>query len=267
MTERVAEETIAHKVTRARARRLEALRQLADGVAHDLADVMQTVQSGVRLASARLGHDAATAQSILALVGDVAQRGGALTTRLLAFVTRGEIRPERIQVAPLLQRLGRLLANTSDIPLQIEIDAKPHLPPVLADPEELKAVLLSLVTAARSAMPEGGTLTLRAALDEIAMEARHSARVQPGSYIRISVTDTGIGQSRKVGHADIEIPHSTVELLGSGAQFELALLRDFAEQVGGGLACESTPGAGSTITLWVPVAEAADTMKCGPLEE
>jgi signal transduction histidine kinase len=258
LEERVAKEATAHEVTRARARRLDALRQLADGVAHDLADVMQAVQSGVRLASARLRHDAATAQSILALVGDVAQRGSALTTRLLAFVPRGEIRPERVDVTPMLQRLGNVLANSFQTPLRIKVDADPHLPPVLADPEELKAVLLGLAAAARSAMPEGGTLTLRAALDEVAPGAGHPARLRPGCYVRLSVVDTGTGLGGEEQVA-AETLSSTTGSPNLSAQLELSLINDFARHVGGGMTRTSSPRVGSTVALWLPVPEDTNT--------
>ena len=142
MQERAADKASAREVTQARARRLEALRRLADDIAHDLAGVMQAVQSGVRLASARLAQDPTTAKSILALVSDVARRGGDLTARLLAFAPRAELRPMRVNVAPPLQQVGRVLANIPDTPLRVQVDADPHLPPILADPEELKAVLL-----------------------------------------------------------------------------------------------------------------------------
>jgi signal transduction histidine kinase len=261
--ERTAEEAFTREVTQARARRLEALRRLADDIAHDLAGVMQAVQSGVRLASARLGHDTATAETILGLVSDVARRGGDLTARLLAFAPRGELRPERVNVAPPLQQVGRVLSNIPNTPLRVQVDADPQLPPVLADPEELKAVLLGLAAAARGAMPEGGTLTLGAALDEIAPGPEHPAQLPPGRYIRLSVADTGTGLSGE-GQADAESPPATA---GPPSLFELALVRDFAEQAGGGMARESRPGVGSTVALWVPVAQVADPTDAGLPEE
>jgi signal transduction histidine kinase len=255
MQERAAE-AAAFKAVHAREQRLEALRQLADSIGHDLAGVMQAVQSGVRLASARLQHDPEAVQSVLALLGDVARRGGDLTTRLLAFAPRKELRPERVNVAVSLQQVGRVLANIPGTPLRVQVDVPPHLPAVLADPEELKAVLLGWAAAARDAMPEGGTLTLGAALDEIALGAEHPARLPPGRYIRLSVADTGTGLGG-------ENPPSAAGSPSLGTQFELALVRDFAEQAGGGLARESRPGVGSTIALWVPVAEVADTVDAG----
>jgi GAF domain-containing protein len=254
MRDRAFAEAAAREVLQARERRLQALRQLADGIAHDLAGVMQAVQSGVRLASTRLGHDTAVAQSVLTLVGDVARRGGDLTARLLAFAPRGELRPERVDVASSLQQVGRILANISGTPLRVQVDAAPHLPAVLVDPEELKAILLGLAAAARGAMPEGGTLTLGATLDEVAPGSARPAQLRPGHYIRLFVADTGTGLSGG-GQAETESSSSTTGLPSLNEQFELALVRDFAEQAGGGLARESRPGVGSIVALWVPVTE------------
>lgn len=253
---RAGEEAAARETARARAQRLEALRRLANGVAHEFAGVMQAVQSGVRLAAARLDQDAAAARSILALVGDATRRGGALTERLLAFAPRGELRAERVDVAALLRRMERAAAGGSGEPLQIRVDAPPHLPAVLADPEELRAVLLGLAASARGAMPEGGVLTLRAALDEVAEggAAQHPARLRPGPYIRFSVTDTGTGLGTGE-QADAGTAPLAPGWPGPGAGLDLAMARDFAEQAGGGLAQESEAGVGTTVVLWLPAVE------------
>jgi signal transduction histidine kinase len=243
------------KARLARTRRLEALGRLAGGVAHDLANVLQAVQSGVRAAAARLGHDAETAASILALVGDAARRGGAITERLLAFAPRGEPRAERIDAAALLRRVERAAsASALDAPFRTLVDVDPRLPPVLADAAELGGVLLGLAAGARDAMPEGGTLTLGAALDEVAGgAAAHPARLRPGRYVRFSVADTGTGLGGG-GRADAD------------AELGLALARDFAEQAGGGLARDTEAGIGTTVALWLPVAdtEAASAVEADP---
>lgn len=250
---RLALEMAEQPAAAARMRRLEALRRLADDVAHDLAGVMQSVQSGVRLATARLATDPATAQSILALVADMARRGGALTARLLAFAPRGELRPEPVDVPALLQRVARVLANAPEAPLRVQVAAAAPLPPVLADPAELQAVLHGLVLAARAAMPEGGTLTLAAALEEVAPGVAQAARLRPGRYVRLAVADTGTGQ----GGAPPAEPDAPAAPAPQGVAFELALGRAFAEQAGGGLAVESRPGLGTRVTLWLPANEAA----------
>jgi signal transduction histidine kinase len=257
MAERVRREAVEHEATEARLRRLEALRRLADDVGHDLAGVMQAVQSGVRLAGARLGHDPATAQSILGLVNDVARRGGVLAQRLTAFAPRAELRPEAVEVAPLLQRLARVIKSGPDVPLHVEVDVAPGLPPVLADPGELKSVLLGLVAAARDAMSDGGTLTLGAALEEIIATAEHQAALRPGRHVRLSIADTGTGLG-----GGASLPGA----LDPGAEFELAFARTFAEQVGGGLVREGRPGVGTTVTLWLPATETCGVAGAGPCE-
>jgi signal transduction histidine kinase len=113
-------------------------------------------------------------------------------------------------------------------------------------------VLLGLAAAARDAMPEGGTLTLGAALNEVAGGAAHPARLRPGRYVRFSVADTGTGlggQERAAAGMASSVPGWP----GADAELGLALARDFAEQAGGGLARESGAGIGPAVALWLPV--------------
>jgi signal transduction histidine kinase len=176
-----------------------------------------------------------------------------LTERLLSFVPRAELHPQRVEVAPLLQRLARVPANSPDVPLRTKLDLAPQLPPVLADPEELMAVLLSLAAAARSAMSESGTLTLAAAVEEVALTAGHyPVGLQPGRYIRFSVSNTGTG----LGGAEQEAAGlPAARLYDPVPEFELVLARAFADQVGGALVRKGGPVVGSTVVLWVPVDE------------
>jgi signal transduction histidine kinase len=134
----------------------------------------------------------------------------------------------------------------------------------MADPEELAAVLLGLAAAARRAMPEGGTLTLAAALEEVASTAgHHLVGLRPGRYIRFSVSDTGthLGNDKQ---AVIGAREATP--YGPATEFDLALARTFADQVGGALVREVGPRAGSTAVLWVPVAEASGAAEMGETE-
>jgi signal transduction histidine kinase len=119
-------------------------------------------------------------------------------------------------------------------------------------------VLLGLAAAARDAMPEGGTLTLGAALDEITSATEHQAALRPGRYLRVFVADTGTGLGGGVSLPGASDP---------GAEFELAFARTFAEQVGGGLVREGRPGVGTTVTLWLPAAEAGGVAGAGQHEE
>ena len=258
LEDRLRGETAAREAAQARqarARRLEALRGLGSDVAHDFANVMQCVQSGVRLAEARLGRDPATARHVLALVGDAARRGGSLSERFFAFVRRGELRAEPVDAAALLGRVGEALARTLAAPLRIRVDAAPGLPPVLADPEELEAVLASLAATARDAMPEGGTLTLGAALENVAPDAARDPRLRPGRYVRLFVADTGTGLGNGGGTlADTEACDLPAKRADGGTDLGLAMARELAEQAGGAVDLEARAGAGTTVTLRLPTA-------------
>jgi signal transduction histidine kinase len=244
---RLGVETGARAAAEARARRLEALRRLADEAAHELAGLLQAAQSGARLAAARLGRDEEAARALLGLVEDAARRGGLLARRLLAFAPRGELRAGRVDAAALLRRLeGGLAAagGPGDPPPRLRLEVEPGLPPVLADPRELEAVLLGLAAAACGAMPGGGTLTVGARAEEVAAggAAAHPAGLAPGRYLRLAVGDTGTGAGPPAAWP------------GAGAEADLALARLFAEELGGGLVRQADPGAGTTVVLWLPAA-------------
>jgi signal transduction histidine kinase len=256
LEDRLRAETAAREAAQARqaqARRLEALRELGSNVAHDFANVVQCVQSGVRLAEARLGRDPATARHVLALVGDAARRGGSLSERFFAFASRGELRAEPVDAAALLGRVGEALARTLAAPLRIGVDAAPDLPPVLADPEELEAVLASLATTARDAMPEGGTLTLGAAPEDVASDAARGPGLRPGRYVRLFVADTGTGLGGGGGTpADTEARDLPTKRAGGGTDLGLAMARELAGQAGGAVDLDIRAGAGTTVTIWLP---------------
>jgi len=258
LEDRLREEAAAREAAQARqaqARRLEALRELGSNVAHDFANVVQCVQSGVRLAEARLARDPATARHVLALVGDAARRGGSLSERFFAFVRRGELRAEPVDAAALLGRVGEALARTLAAPLRIRVDAAPGLPPVLADPEELEAVLASLAATARDAMPEGGTLTLGAALDDVASDAARDPRLRPGRYVRLFVADTGTGLgSGGATPADTEARDLAAKRANGATDLGLAMARELAEQAGGAVDLEARAGVGTAVTLRLPAA-------------
>jgi signal transduction histidine kinase len=251
MDERIIGEAAARESERAGVRRLESLRRLASSMAHEFAGLMQSVQSGVRLATARIQEDPAAAQSLLTLVADVARRGGIMTDRLRLFVAHAERRPEGVDVGKLLQRLARAECSRRAPGIHTNLVIEDELPHVLADPVELQAVLTVLVSAACSAMAEGGVLVLRAELERVAAPELHRAALRPGTYVRVSVADSGTGMGGEWGDAAGASACSS----NSSEQVpapEIALALDLAEQMGGALTREREPGIGATFLLWLP---------------
>jgi PAS domain S-box-containing protein len=235
--------------------KMEALGQLAGGIAHDFNNVLQAVGGGVALIERR-AEDPAAVRRLARMAGEAAARGSRTSRRLLAFARRSELHAAPVETAGLLADLREILAHTLGAGIQVRVEAAADLPPLLADRSELETVLVNLATNARDAMPEGGTLTLRAAAEAVAPGAagtEHPAGLAPGAYLRLEVTDTGTGMDAATLARAME-PFFTTKSVDKGTGLGLAMARGFAQQSGGGLALASTPGLGTTVTVWLPEA-------------
>lgn len=241
----------------AHAQRMEALGQLAGGIAHDFNNVLQAVQGGAGLIERR-ASDPPTVRRIAHMVHEAATRGSAITRRLLAFSRRGELRAEAVDAAGLLSGIREILSHTLNSRVQVRVRLDPDLPLLFADKGQLETVLVNLGTNARDAMPAGGALTLAARL-EVVDDSQHKptnrpVSLDPGRYIRISVTDTGEGMRPDILARAAE-PFFTTKVQGKGTGLGLPMAKGFAEQSGGAMAIDSEPGRGTTVTLWFPVPE------------
>jgi signal transduction histidine kinase len=254
MDTRIEGETAAREAAQAEKRRLESLRKLASSISHEFAGLMQAVQSGMRLVAARIEADPATARSLVALLDDVARRGGALAERLRLFVRREERSTERVNIGKLLHRVARAESGLSNLGIRTSVILQDQLPEVLVDPEEMRALLMVLLAEARTAMPEGGALVLTAESGVVEAGTSHRIPLRPGRYVRLSIADTGTGVSESwptAAEATTLSCTNTSVVLPS----ELALASDLAEQLGGALLRESEPGHGGTLTFWLPAAD------------
>ncbi|WP_146216963.1 hybrid sensor histidine kinase/response regulator [Falsiroseomonas bella] len=239
------------------AQRMEALGQLAGGVAHDVNNVLQAVASGARM-MLRKPEDAPQVRRLAGMVLEATERGAAVARRLLAFARQGELRAADVAAGPLLEDLREVLTHTLGAGVTVHIQVAPGLPTLRADKGQLETVLVNLATNARDAMAGtgGGVLTLAAVPEEVAEGVRHPAGLLPGHYVRLGVADTGSGMDAATLARAAE-PFFTTKPAGSGTGLGLAMAKGFAEQSGGGFAIRSAPGAGTTVTLWLPRSVAA----------
>jgi PAS domain S-box-containing protein len=257
---RVREEVAAREDAQARvaqSQRMEALGQLAGGVAHDFNNVLQAVGGGARLIEAR-SDDSQRVRRLARMIAEAARRGASITRRLLAFSRRADLRAEAVDVAALLEDMREILSHTLGAGIEVRLQAPVSLPPLMADKGQLETVLVNLAANARDAMGGAGVITLSGIVEEVPRRSQglvHPAVLKAGSYLRLTVADTGTGMDQATLARAAE-PFFTTKPPGKGTGLGLAMARGFAEQSGGALSIESSLGRGTTIRLWLPAAAA-----------
>ena len=238
----------------AQGQRMEALGRLAGGVAHDINNVLQAVLGGARLILKRSQDQGV--HRLAQLVSEAAERGGAVTRRLLAFARRDSLEAEALAVQPLLEGVREVLAHTLGAAVQVRLRIAPGVPAVLADRAQLETVLVNLAINARDAMmtpggQNGGTLEIGGQAEII--DSRHPGTLSPGRYVRLSVSDTGRGMDAETLRRATE-PFFTTKEKGQGTGLGLAMAQGFCEQSGGALEIMSVVDQGTRVTLWLPQA-------------
>jgi PAS domain S-box-containing protein len=242
VAERTAELSQAQDQLR-QAQKMEALGQLTGGIAHDFNNLLTVVVGGLDLIAKQVSDERLLRYANNALAA--AERGARLTGQLLAFsrVQRLEVKPT--YVAPLIEEMRPLLRNVLGPGIEKEFDLDPRLMPVLADPTQLEVAVLNLAINARDAMLEGGTLTISSRR----LRITDDPELEPGTYIELSISDTGAGMTPEVMARAFE-PFFTTKEVGKGTGLGLSMVYGMARQSGGGVRIESEPGVGTTVRLY-----------------
>lgn len=230
--------------------KIEAIGQLTGGVAHDFNNLLMAIMSGLTLLRKRLPDDDPQIARLIDNSMQAADRGAALTQRMLAFARRQELKTERIDVPALVADMRGLLERTIGPSWWIDIDFPDRLPPVSADANQLEMALVNLAVNARDAMPDGGHICVRGVEREVIGEVRG---LTSGRYVRLTVSDEGVGMDPDTLARATE-PFFTTKGVGKGTGLGLSMIHGFARQNGGMLEIESAPGAGTHAHIWLPVA-------------
>jgi signal transduction histidine kinase/ActR/RegA family two-component response regulator len=256
---RVREEVAARDAAQARAaqaERMQALGQLAGGIAHDFNNILQMVEGAGSLIERRASDETAV-RRLARVVMEAAGRGASITRRLLAFGRRADLRAEALDVAAVLVGMHEVFAHTLGAAIEVDVRPAGDVPPILADKGQLETALVNLAANARDAMVAGGRLTLTAESEIVPADGpRHPLGLAPGRYVRLTVADTGEGMDAAT-LARASEPFFTTKSVGAGTGLGLPMARGFAEQSGGALSISSSPGNGTTVTLWLPATEPA----------
>ena len=245
-TERVRAEAGARD-----AQRLQAMGQLTGGIAHDFNNLLTVVLGNLEMAGTMLEPDT-PALSRLDRAIWAAERGAALTRQLLTFARRQPLAPLPIDLSALLPDMADLLRRTLGEHIEVHVVDTAGLWTAMADPAQVESALLNLALNARDAMPAGGRLTIEVANRVLEQDDAHpEAEVSAGDYVMLAVTDFGSGMPRAVLARAFE-PFFTTKEPGKGTGLGLAMVFGFAKQSGGHVNIRSEPGAGTTVSLFLP---------------
>ncbi len=234
--------------------RLEAVGQLTSGVAHDFNNLLTVVLGNLTFLERELGRDARLMRR-LGQMRTAAERGALLTGQLLAFSRRQRLEPKPVDLNETVAELRDLLRTTMGGTIRIETSLQEALWPALVDATQIELIILNLAINARDAMSQGGRLTVRTANVRLG-PAERPEEPGPGEYVALSVSDTGTGMSEEVQARAFE-PFFTTKPVGRGSGLGLAQAYGFAKQSGGGVSIRSVLGQGTTVSVYVPRAEAA----------
>lgn len=234
------------------AQKLESIGRLAGGVAHDFNNALTVAFAHLEFVAQALGS-AHPAMADLAEVRAAAQRAAALTQQLLAFARRQPIAPQILDLNEVVDGMLKMLRRLIGEDITVRFQRSPRSVPVKMDPGQLQQVLTSLCVNGRDAIEGVGTVTISS--EELRWDAPHRAddgTTVQGSWVRLKVEDTGRGMDAAQLKQVFE-PFFSTMALGKGTGLGLATVHGIVKQNGGFVEVQSTPGAGTTLSLYLPL--------------
>ena len=237
--------------------RLEAIGQLTGGIAHDFNNLLTVILGNSELLLDQMDVDD-DRRELAEMSRAAAERGAELTQRLLAFSRRQPLEPKAVDVGHLLDGMRGLLRRTLTEAISMQLIHADSVGYAFVDPTQLESAVLNLCLNARDGMPDGGSLTIEAANAEIDQDtARSHPGVEPGQYVMLAVTDTGVGiPAENIGQ--VFDPFFTTKEFGKGTGLGLSMVYGFVKQSGGHIKLYSEAGQGTTVRLYLPRAVQSD---------
>jgi PAS domain S-box-containing protein len=243
-------ETRALRAQLGQAQKLEAVGLLAGGIAHDMNNLLTVIVGFANLLLSRSMAPAARADAVE--IRRAAERAAGLVGHLLAFTGQQVAEPRPLDLNRYVTELEGMIRRLVGGMAELELKLAPGLPAVEADPNQLLQVLTNLAVNARDAMPTRGTVRISTSPVELeAPLAGIRGKLGPGTYVALEVTDTGTGMDTETAARAFE-PFFTTKEVGEGSGLGLSTVYGIVSQLGGELTLDSSPGAGTRVTILLP---------------
>jgi PAS domain S-box-containing protein len=234
------------------AQKLESVGRLAAGVAHDFNNLLTVIlgRAGQLVQAAKAGSEE---RESLAEIERAATQCACLTGELLAFSRKQQLRSKLTNLNDVIAADERIIRTLAGDKIRLVLDLVSTLGLVRVDAVQLQRAIANLVTNARDAMPDGGTLTISTSAMTVSPDDLALSAMPPGNYIRLSVSDTGVGVTDEIREHLFE-PFFTTKPMGMGTGLGLATVYGIVTQSGGHINVFSEPGKGSRFDLMFPAA-------------
>jgi PAS domain S-box-containing protein len=239
----------------AQSQKMEAVGQLTGGIAHDFNNLLGVITGNLDLLERQVAWNEAAVKRVQTALR-AAGRGAELTRRLLAFSRREHLTPSPVAIDGAIREMVELSRRTMGPEIRIATRCDADLPPVFVDAAGLETALLNLALNARDAMPKGGSLIFSAHLADLtgSNPLVQAGELAPGKYARVAVSDSGSGMSRETLDRAFE-PFFTTKPRDKGTGLGLAMVYGFIKQSGGAIRLYSEVGYGTTVSIYLPLAE------------
>ncbi|MGX7002521.1 PAS domain S-box protein [Caballeronia sp. KNU42] len=232
--------------------KMEAIGQLTGGVAHDFNNLLAIISSSVDVLATRTQNYAD--KKILDAVRRAVDRGALMTQQLLSFARQQPLMVENYDLNAVIGNFEPVLRRAGNSAIEMKIRPARDAGTVSLDAARFEAALLNLVVNARDAMPDGGKLEV--IVEGVHLGVGEVGNLAPGSYVRVSVSDTGSGMPPAVAARAFE-PFFTTKEIGKGTGLGLSQVYGFIAQSGGDVVIDSEEGKGTTVSMYLPVVEGA----------
>jgi PAS domain S-box-containing protein len=240
-----------------RSQRMESIGRLVSGIAHDLGNLLVPISLGVKVLQQRFGDDEKASRT-LSMIQNSAERGSNMVDQVLAFARGVEGERVALQLESIVEDIQNITQETFPEEIDVQMHVDDDLQQIVGDATQIQQVLMNLCVNARDAMPGGGTLTVRAeniTLDQ--EDARMNIDAEPGAYVRVTVSDTGVGMPEAVIDKIFE-PFFSTKPEGKGTGLGLSTAYSIIKGHDGFIEVHSEEGTGTTFRVFLPVATEVD---------